>query len=68
MYAIRSYYEVAQDFVAQNGDSNTVLKITLGWSQDTTNAAFFPTKGGIQSVTGEITTPGSNLEYSYNFV
>jgi outer membrane protein insertion porin family len=55
--------QVSQDFVAQNGDSNTVLKLTLGWSQDTTNAAFFPTKGAIQTVTGEITTPGSDLQY-----
>jgi outer membrane protein insertion porin family len=55
--------QVSQDFVAQNGDTNTVLKLTLGWSQDTTNAAFFPTKGGLQSITGEVTTPGSDLEY-----
>jgi outer membrane protein insertion porin family len=55
--------QVSQDFVAQNGNLNTVLKVTLGWAQDTTNAAFFPTKGGIQSITGEITTPGSDLQY-----
>lgn len=55
--------QVAQDFVAQNGDSNTVLKLTLGWSQDTTNRAFFPTKGAIQTISGEITTPGSDLDY-----
>jgi outer membrane protein insertion porin family len=55
--------QVSKDFVAQNGNENTVLKLNLGWSQDTTNAAFFPTKGGIQTVTGEIATPGSNLQY-----
>ena len=55
--------QVSKDFVAQYGNENTVLKLNLGWSQDTTNAAFFPTKGGIQTVTGEVATPGSNLQY-----
>lgn len=55
--------QVAKDFVDANGPTNTVLKTTLGWTQDSLNRAIFPTKGGLQRVIGEITVPGSELEY-----
>jgi outer membrane protein insertion porin family len=55
--------QVAKDFVDANGPANTVLRATLGWTQDSLNRAIFPTKGGLQRVSGEITVPGSDLEY-----
>jgi len=55
--------QVAQDFVAINGPSNTVLKTTLGWSYDTLDSLLVPTSGSIQRLTAEITLPGSEVEY-----
>lgn len=51
------------DFVADNGDSFDAIKGTLGWVRDSRNQAIFPTSGGRQQVTGELTLPGSDLEY-----
>jgi outer membrane protein insertion porin family len=55
--------QTAQDFVAQYGDSNTNLKLTLGWSHDTLDSLLLPTSGTIQNVSGELSVPGSDLEY-----
>ncbi|MFQ5995954.1 MAG: BamA/TamA family outer membrane protein, partial [Acidiferrobacterales bacterium] len=55
--------QVAQDFVAENGPENDVLKATLAWSQDTLNRAIFPTRGTIHRLSGEIAVPPSDLEY-----
>lgn len=54
---------VAQDFLAENDAVNDVLKFTLGWSQDSLDSAFFPSRGALQSITTEIAVPGSDLEY-----
>ncbi len=55
--------QVAQDFVAVNGPENDVLKMTLGWSQDSLDRFLFPRKGAIQRFSGEISVPDSDLEY-----
>ncbi len=55
--------KVAQDFLAENDAVNDALKFTLGWSQDSLDSAFFPTRGALQSVTMEIALPGSDLEF-----
>jgi outer membrane protein insertion porin family len=55
--------QVAQDFVAENGSSNTVPKITLGWSHDTLDSLLLPTSGTLQRFAAEISIPGSDLEY-----
>jgi len=55
--------QIAQDFVAEHGDTNQVVKATLGWARDTLNSRIFPTQGTLQQVSGEISVPGSNLEY-----
>jgi outer membrane protein insertion porin family len=55
--------QIAQDFVAKNGPSNTVLKTTLGWSYDTLDSLLVPTSGSIQRITAEITLPGSEVDY-----
>jgi outer membrane protein insertion porin family len=55
--------QVAQDFVAVNGPSNTVLKTTLGWSRDTLDSLLLPSSGSVQRLTTEIAVPGSDIEY-----
>jgi len=55
--------QIAQDFVAEHGDTNQVVKATLGWARDTLNSRIFPTQGTLQQVSGEISVPGSSLEY-----
>ena len=37
--------KVAQDFVTENGESNTVFKATLGWARDTLDDPLFPHSG-----------------------
>ena len=55
--------QVAQDFVARHGTSNSMLKTTLGWSYDTLDSTLLPTKGSIQRLSLELTVPGSDIEY-----
>ncbi len=55
--------QVAQDFVAENGSSNIVPKITLGWSHDTLDSLLLPTSGTLQRFSAEISIPGSDIEY-----
>ena len=55
--------QIAQDFVAQRGDTNQVVKGTLGWARDTLNNRIFPTQGTLQRVSAEVSVPGSDLEY-----
>lgn len=51
------------NFVAQNGNEFLNYKVSLNWSHNSTNHSFFPTQGGKQSLYGEFTLPGSDLEY-----
>ena len=55
--------QVARDFVEQNGPDNDVLKFNLSWSYDTLDRAFFPTRGSIHTIGGELAVPGSDLEF-----
>ncbi|MHB8533865.1 MAG: outer membrane protein assembly factor BamA [Sulfuricaulis sp.] len=55
--------QVAQDFVAKYGDSNTNFKATLGWSHDTLDSLILPSSGTLQRVSAEIAVPGSDIQY-----
>ncbi len=55
--------KIARDFVAVAGDSNAIIKGTLGWAYDTLDSPFFPSRGTLHRVTAEIAVPGSDLEY-----
>ena len=55
--------QVAQDFVAKYGPSNTILKTTLGWSHDTLDSLLLPTSGSLQRLSAEIAVPGTDIEY-----
>jgi outer membrane protein insertion porin family len=59
----------AREFVEEHGDDFDNYKVTLGWTRDTRNRAFFPTEGGRQQLSGLVAVPGSDLEFyklSYN--
>lgn len=51
------------DFVRENGDSYTNLKLSGSWGTDTRNKAVFATNGGSKRLSGLITVPGSDLEF-----
>jgi len=55
--------QVAQDFVARYGDTNSMLKATVSWSRDTLDSVLIPTTGSIQRITGEVAVPGSDITY-----
>lgn len=50
-------------FLAANGDSYNLFKLSLGWSRDSRNRAIFPDRGAMQSVSAELVLPGSTLQY-----
>ncbi len=55
---------IEQRFVDRNGTRNTNVLADLSWTRDTRNSAVFPTRGGRQSTSLEISLPGiSDLEY-----
>jgi outer membrane protein insertion porin family len=58
-----------KNFVTLNGRDYVNFKTSLTWSHDSSNHSLFPTMGGKQSLSGEFSLPGSDLEYyriSYN--
>ena len=57
------------NFVLDNGDSYTNLKVSGAWGTDNRNRAVFATRGGSKRLSGVFTFPGSDLEFykiSYN--
>ena len=52
-----------RQFIADNGDEFLDFPLVASWSHDSRNTAIFPTRGGRQSIQGEITIPGSDLTY-----
>ena len=61
--ATTSSSQVAQDFIAEHGTENDLVKTTLAWSYDSLDSALLPTKGALQRVSAEIAVPGSDIEY-----
>lgn len=51
------------DFLAANGDSFDIFRVSGGWSRDSRNRAIFPDRGGLKQLTGELALPGSDTEY-----
>lgn len=50
-------------FVDENGDNFNMLTFTLGWRESTLNRGRLATRGASQSLSLEVTVPGSDLEY-----
>lgn len=55
--------QIAQDFVAKHGAENIMYKLTLAWSDDTLDSAIAPSSGSLQRLSGEVSVPGSDIEY-----
>jgi outer membrane protein insertion porin family len=51
------------DFIDKEGDSFLNYKASVGWSSSTLNKGTLPTRGASQSLTGEVTIPGSDLSF-----
>ena len=51
------------DFTEKEGEKFTNFKASAGWSSSTLNKGVLPTRGASQSLTGEITIPGSDLSF-----
>ncbi len=51
------------DFIAANGDTFDTIKLNGSWSHDTRNRAIFPDRGGLQTVSAEVSVPGASLDY-----
>jgi outer membrane protein insertion porin family len=54
---------LAQDFVADNGDTFNDLFLTLSYVKDSRDSAIFTSEGTLQSLSGEVAIPGSDLQY-----
>jgi outer membrane protein insertion porin family len=54
--------EVAQ-FETDNGDSFLDYQLGVSWSSDSRDSSLFPSRGGMQTLSAEMTLPGSDLEY-----
>jgi outer membrane protein insertion porin family len=60
-----SQYASAQllGFVLQYGDEYTNFPLGVSWTSDSRDKAIFPTTGAVQKLFGEVSVPGSDLEY-----
>ncbi len=52
-----------EQFVAQNGENNWILKGNIGWGRNKTDSALWPTRGYITSVNLDAGLPGGDLQY-----
>jgi outer membrane protein insertion porin family len=52
-----------KDYVAEFGNRNLSLPLTLNWTSDGKDSFFFPTKGTYQKAGIEIALPGGDLQY-----
>ena len=51
------------DFTRREGDKFLNFKASAGWSESTLNKGVLATRGHSQSLTAEVTTPGSDLSF-----
>ncbi len=64
---LASSTNIQDDFVANNGTDNAVIRANLSWTRDSRNRAIFATQGSRQNARLEVAVPGaSDLEY-YRF-
>lgn len=52
-----------EKFVEDNGAINDTYQLFGSWAYDSRNRRIFATKGSLTSLSGEVTVPGSDLEY-----
>ncbi|MBI2780153.1 MAG: outer membrane protein assembly factor BamA [Gammaproteobacteria bacterium] len=51
------------DFLNANGDTFGIIKMSGGWTHDTRNRAIFADNGMLQSLSAEMSVPGSGLQF-----
>ena len=51
------------DYEAAEGNNFLNFETTLSWREDSRDSAIFPKSGGVQSLFGELSVPGSDLTY-----
>lgn len=54
---------LARKFVLENGKTFNDFFITASYTRDSRDSAIFPNRGSLQRVFGEISIPGSDLQY-----
>ncbi|MCZ6565713.1 MAG: outer membrane protein assembly factor BamA [Gammaproteobacteria bacterium] len=52
-----------REFLVENGDKYDNLTLTTYFTHDTRNRSLFPSKGNRQTLTFELSVPGSDLEF-----
>ncbi|WP_238696220.1 outer membrane protein assembly factor BamA [Thiomicrorhabdus sediminis] len=52
-------FTYCNDYVAQNGKSNSAVLFTMGWNHNSTNAFYFPTEGHKTSLSLEAAIPAT---------
>jgi len=52
-----------KDFITDNGNSYLDFILSASWRHDSRDKSIFPTRGGVQSVSAQVTIPGSDLSY-----
>jgi outer membrane protein insertion porin family len=58
-----SAFNNRQGFLDRDGDKFNNFTVSATWSESTLNLGQFPTAGGAQSLSFEVTVPGSDLSY-----
>ncbi len=51
------------DFLRREGHNFDDIKLTTSFAYDTRNKAFLPDRGTLHQITGELATPGGDLEF-----
>jgi outer membrane protein insertion porin family len=51
------------DFINTFGEKTNTFRGNLGWARDTRDSIFYPTKGRLQEVSGEVGIPPGDLKY-----
>lgn len=58
-----SFSELAQEFVAENGNVFNDVILSANYTRDSRDTAIFPTRGGLRILRADLAIPGSDLEY-----
>jgi outer membrane protein insertion porin family len=59
-----------RQFVAENGDANTTLPLTAGWTSDSRDSVIYTTKGTLHRAAIEVAAPPGDLKFyrmTYSF-
>ena len=55
-------YDIVE-FVVKEGDEFDILRFSANWSHDSRNKSIFPTRGALQSLSGDVALPGSDIQF-----